>query len=97
VSLDFGDSIPVPNQWLEHSGGQSVLPPPIPLLTRTFVMRKKEWQFIEEVILGVDGSDDEEDDEDEEIDRRRILAVTGIGGCGKTQLVLKFIRVYKRQ
>ena len=65
-------------------------------------MRKKEWEFIEEVILGVDDSDYEdpdsgEEDEDSEIDRRRMLAVTGIGGCGKTQLVLKFIRVHKRR
>jgi len=64
-------------------------------------MRKKEWEFIEEVILGIDGSDYEtdsgQDDEDDEADRRRMLAVTGIGGCGKTQLVLKFIRVHKRK
>jgi hypothetical protein len=65
-------------------------------------MRKKEWEFIEEVILGVDGSDYSDTDsgqeeEEEEMDRRRMLAVTGIGGCGKTQLVLKFIRVHKQK
>jgi hypothetical protein len=66
-------------------------------------MRKKEWEFIEEVILGVDGSDyydtdsGQDGEEEEEMDRRRMLAVTGIGGCGKTQLVLKFIRVHKRK
>jgi hypothetical protein len=65
-------------------------------------MRKKEWEFIEEVILGSDGSDydsgqDGDDDDDDEMVRRKMLAVTGIGGCGKTQLVLKFIRVHKRK
>jgi GTPase SAR1 family protein len=30
-------------------------------------------------------------------DGPRMLVVTGMGGCGKTQLVLKFIQVHKNK
>lgn len=46
-------------------------------------MRKKPWEFVETALLGEVDSDEQ-----------RILVVTGIGGCGKTQLILKFLRVY---
>jgi GTPase SAR1 family protein len=52
-------------------------------------MRKKPWKFIEKVLLGVRDSAD--------ADVPRMLAVTGMGGCGKTQLVLKFMHVHKDQ
>jgi hypothetical protein len=28
---------------------------------------------------------------------RRMLAVTGMGGCGKTQIVLNFLRVHRQK
>jgi GTPase SAR1 family protein len=50
-------------------------------------MRKKPWEFIEKAMFDVqDVTDDDEP---------RMLVVTGMGGCGKTQLILKFIQVYK--
>ena len=58
-------------------------------MTPTFVMRKEPWKFIEKAILGVVNP--------QECERPRTLAITGIGGCGKTQLVLKFIRVHKKK
>ena len=69
-----------------HSGGEVVLAPPLPPLTKTFVMRQEPWAFIEKTMLGV---------EDEEVPRRqKMLLVTGMGGCGKTRLILKFIEVH---
>ena len=49
-------------------------------------MRKEPWNFINRVMLGPRGSED--------VDGNRILAVTGIGGSGKTQLMLKFMKVH---
>jgi GTPase SAR1 family protein len=52
-------------------------------------MRKKPWEFIERAMFDVrDGED---------ADEPRMLVVTGIGGCGKTQLMLKFIQVHKNK
>jgi hypothetical protein len=48
-------------------------------------MRKGPWEFIEQV-MGLKTV--------EERDGPRILIITGIGGCGKTQLILKFIKVH---
>jgi predicted AAA+ superfamily ATPase len=52
-------------------------------------MRKKPWEFIEKVMFDVRDLVDP--------DEPRMLVVTGIGGCGKTQLTLKFIQVYKNK
>jgi len=52
-------------------------------------MRKEPWEFIERAMFDVrDGVDSDEP---------RMLVVTGIGGCGKTQLILKFIQVHKNK
>ena len=74
---------------IAHSGGQRVDPPMLPPLTRTFVMRKGPWEFIEDAIFGVDESKGTEGP--------KMLAVTGMGGCGKTQMILKFLRVYRQK
>ena len=63
-----------------------MLPPALPPLTRTFVMRKEPWKFVENALLGLDSQ--------EKRDEQRMLVVTGIGGCGKTQLMIKFLRVH---
>ena len=47
-------------------------------------MRRKPWEFIEKAMLGTRVADEP-----------RILVVTGMGGCGKTQLILKFVHVHK--
>jgi hypothetical protein len=51
-------------------------------------MRREPWDFMEKATLGV---------EPEKLDRPRMLAITGIAGCGKTQLVLKFISVHESE
>jgi hypothetical protein len=70
-----------------YSGGRVVLAPGLPPLTRAFVMREEPWNFIEKSIFGTENA--------EETHERRILGVTGIGGCGKTQIILKFLRVHQ--
>jgi hypothetical protein len=52
-------------------------------------MRKKPWEFMDKALFGSDDSED--------IEGPRMLAVTGMGGCGKTQIVLKFLRVYRQK
>ena len=52
-------------------------------------MRKEPWDFISKILLGPRESDD--------TDEPRMLFVTGIGGCGKTQLMLKFMKEYKER
>ena len=75
----------------EHTGGESVLPPALPPLTRTFVMRKEPWELMAKVIIGTGKVEDKEGSHE----GPRMLAVTGVAGCGKTQLVLKFMRVHE--
>jgi hypothetical protein len=43
-------------------------------------MRPEPWAFIERAILGIDA--------------QRMLAITGGGGYGKSQLVLKFLQIH---
>jgi len=50
-------------------------------------MRKEPWRFIEKVILCPRNS--------EEAGVPRMLVVTGMGGCGKTQLMLKFLQAHR--
>jgi GTPase SAR1 family protein len=52
-------------------------------------MRKEPWEFIEKAMFGVQGVAG--------TDGPRMLVVTGMGGCGKTQLILKFIQVHKNK
>ncbi|KIM31005.1 hypothetical protein M408DRAFT_327911 [Serendipita vermifera MAFF 305830] len=73
-------------EQLNHSGGGFLASPSLPLLAETFVMRDEPWRFIEESILGPQNA---------EIENQRILVVTGMGGCGKTQLIVKFMHVYQ--
>ena len=70
----------------EHSGGETVLPPPLPPLTKTFVMRNEPWKFIEKTMLGMENEGGHR--------QQKMLLVTGMGGCGKTQLILKFIEMH---
>jgi putative protein kinase ArgK-like GTPase of G3E family len=49
-------------------------------------MRIEPWSYIEKVILGTANPED---------GGPRVLVVTGMGGCGKTQIALKFMEVHK--
>jgi len=63
-----------------HSGGAEVLPPLLPLLTPNFVERKVAMKFIENSLF----------EEGRTLKAgSKLIVVTGIGGCGKTQLILK--------
>ncbi|KIM30830.1 hypothetical protein M408DRAFT_271207 [Serendipita vermifera MAFF 305830] len=75
-------------EQLQHSGGQSVLGLSLPPLTKTFVMRKEPWDFIERALLKPTNEDPY---------GPKMLAVTGVGGCGKTQMILKFVRVHRKE
>ncbi|KIM23913.1 hypothetical protein M408DRAFT_248878, partial [Serendipita vermifera MAFF 305830] len=77
----------IPLEQLRYRGGPAVLPLRLPPLTKTFVMRKRPWEFVEKVLLGPRDPKD--------IDGPSILFVTGMGGCGKTQLMLRFMKEYK--
>ncbi|KIM23915.1 hypothetical protein M408DRAFT_319259, partial [Serendipita vermifera MAFF 305830] len=77
----------IPLEQLRYRGGLAVLPPRLPPLTKTFVMRKQPWDFVEKALLGPRHPKD--------IDGPRMLFVTGMGGCGKTQLMLRFMKEYK--
>ena len=52
-------------------------------------MREEPWNFIKATLLGPSN--------DEDPDVSRMLVVTGMGGCGKTQLMLKFMKEYRLQ
>ncbi|KIM19923.1 hypothetical protein M408DRAFT_30808 [Serendipita vermifera MAFF 305830] len=74
-------------EQLKYSGGERILPPSLPPVTQTFIMRKEPWEFIEKALIGPRNSFD--------IERSRMVVVTGMAGCGKTQIILKFMREYQ--
>lgn len=74
------------NGFLGHPDAQTILSPRLPPLTKTFVMRTEPWEVIEKTLLGP---------KDPEGDGPRMLVVTGIAGCGKTQIMLKFMKVHE--
>ena len=65
------------------------LAPALPPLKEALVMRKEPWEFIERTIFGTKSP--------EQVDGPKILAVTGVGGCGKTQIILKFLWVHEKK
>jgi GTPase SAR1 family protein len=52
-------------------------------------MRQEPWETIERTLLGTNGTP--------QANGQRMLVVTGMGGCGKTQLILKFMRVHQEK
>ncbi|KIM24489.1 hypothetical protein M408DRAFT_75716, partial [Serendipita vermifera MAFF 305830] len=85
-SLQIRDGVSSLEQ-IRHTGGRVTLCPQLPPLTRSFVMRREPWEFIEKILLHSSNPDD--------ADEPKILVITGIGGCGKTQLMLKFMKEYR--
>ncbi|KIM24302.1 hypothetical protein M408DRAFT_27138 [Serendipita vermifera MAFF 305830] len=76
-------------EQLKRSGGEKVSAPPLPSLTDAFVMRHGPWEFVKNAIC------DPENEQDSV--QQRFLLITGMGGCGKTQLVRKFIEEYRHR
>jgi hypothetical protein len=70
---------------LDRSGGGKFTAPGLPPLSNHFVLRKEPWDRIVRTIIG---------DEDMEAQGQRILVISGLGGCGKTQLAIKFAKVF---
>ena len=50
-------------------------------------MREGPWAFIKNTLLGPRNSQD--------LNEPRMLVVTGMGGCGKSQLMLKFMKEHE--
>ena len=73
----------------EHPGGQNIVSPQLPPLTKSFVMRKEPWEFISGIMLDPRSHED--------ADESKMLVVTGMGGCGKTQLMIKFMKDHKAE
>jgi hypothetical protein len=67
-------------------GGAKVLSPPLPPLASNYVERKVPMEFIEKALFGEDGRIKH---------GSKKIIVTGIGGCGKTQLIRCLIEKYK--
>lgn len=65
------------------SNDPALTPTSLPPIIKPFVMRKEPWEFAEKMLLGPITS--------KESDGPRMLVVTGVGGCGKTQLMLNFL------
>jgi hypothetical protein len=70
---------------LDRSGGGKFTAPGLPPLSNHFVLRKEPWDRIVQTVIG---------EEDMEAQGQRILVISGLGGCGKTQLAIKFAKVF---
>ncbi|PVG02886.1 TPR-like protein [Serendipita vermifera] len=70
-------------EQLKYSGGGQAVYKGLPPVTRHFVMRNEPWSRLTGGIL-------EQNPSEEQV----VIVVTGLGGCGKTQLVTKFAHDY---
>lgn len=52
-------------------------------------MREEPWEFVKKAILGPRIP--------QNTDEPRMLVITRIGGCGKTQLMIKFLKTYESE
>jgi hypothetical protein len=57
----------------------------MPPLTSYFVMRKEPWEKMTRGLISGDG----------EREKQKIMVISGMGGCGKTQLVIHFTTEFK--
>ncbi|KIM22767.1 hypothetical protein M408DRAFT_322409, partial [Serendipita vermifera MAFF 305830] len=67
---------------LSHSSVVKVAAKKPPLVSPYFVLRKKPWEVMVNYLVTAPSS------------RQRIFPITGMGGCGKTQLVSYFLQEY---
>jgi hypothetical protein len=58
---------------------------PVPSVSPYYVMRQDEWEIMKRHLI----VDTEK--------KRRIFAITGMGGCGKTQMVAYFTEKYRNE
>jgi hypothetical protein len=72
---------------LEYSSGGQPIYKGMPPLTSYFVMRKEPWEKMTRGLLGNAAEEDEQ----------RIMIISGMGGCGKTQLVIRFMKEFKKR
>jgi len=56
----------------------------MPPLTSYFVMRKEPWEKMKRGLLDGDGEK-----------KQKIMVISGMGGCGKTQLLVHFTTEFK--
>jgi hypothetical protein len=70
---------------LEHSPGGQPIYKGMPPLTSYFVMRKEPWEKMTRGLLSGDAVEEEQ----------KIMVISGMGGCGKTQLVIRFTKEFK--
>jgi putative protein kinase ArgK-like GTPase of G3E family len=68
----------------EHSGGGVAAHKSLPAITPNFVMREGPWNILEQAILKGKMK----------TSGQNVVVVSGMAGCGKTQLCTKFIHQY---
>ncbi|PVF92035.1 hypothetical protein CPB86DRAFT_809401 [Serendipita vermifera] len=73
---------------LYHLAGGSYSTHGLPPLSKYFVLRKEPWDVIVRTLMGSSGS---------KLQGQRIVVISGLGGCGKTQLAIRFARVFGSQ
>jgi hypothetical protein len=70
---------------LEHIPGSQGIYKGMPPLTSYFVMRKEPWEKMIRGLISADGT--------QEI--QKIMVISGMGGCGKTQPVIHFMTEFR--
>ncbi|PVG02910.1 hypothetical protein CPB86DRAFT_859145 [Serendipita vermifera] len=80
-------------EQLQYSGGGQAVYKGLPALSRHFVMRDEPWkQIVEGILPNIPYS---EKAEPGPLSEQRIMVISGLGGCGKTQLVTKLAHEYR--
>lgn len=64
----------------EHTGSRLPIYKDLPPLIPYFVMRREPWDKLVAGMVDAEASQD----------GQRVLVISGMGGCGKTQLVIRF-------
>ena len=70
---------------LDRSGGIKTRAKSVPAVSPYFVVRKEFWEPMKQHLI----TSPEE--------KRKILVLSGMGGCGKTQMVAYFVQEYHEQ
>jgi hypothetical protein len=73
---------------IDHLGGGNFTAPGLPPLSKHFVPRREPWDTIVRTIMGDQAIRSQEP---------RVIVISGLGGCGKTQLAIKFAHFFGGQ
>jgi hypothetical protein len=73
--------------FTEHSSGGQSLYKGLPPLTTHFIMRQAPWKKLVQLLTG----------DNEAKSSQKVMIVTGMGGCGKTQIVTKFMVKFRER